>query len=312
MMSLIAFIIRRAARHWQILLTLVLGVVIATALLASSPVLVNSVVEFGLRRTILSADPLAGHLRLRAFGDMSAERYETLSTQVKSAAIAQLGPYLDQVVPLAIGRWLSPWQADQILADQRVALQLYGGSGETDIYQHIELVEGGWPSEPIAAENKMRGVISTEMAAAYSLGVGDLLPLSLERNEEEPSYWLEVSGIARPQDAANLYWFGEFSPLRAQSDERWIAQYAILIPQETFFATSEALFPNTNYDLYWHVLLIPERFTNPAIPDIQGRLVGLIAELRSFSPPVTTETRLDQVLASFAAQATAVRAPSTF
>lgn len=311
-MSLIAFVIRRAARHWQILLTLVLGVVIATALLASSPVLVNTVVEFGLRRTILSADPLAGNLRLRAFGNLSEARYQQLSTEVESAAIGQLGPYLDQVVPLVIGRWLSPWQADQILTDQRVALQLYGGSGEGDIRQHIELVEGNWPSEPIAAENRMRGVISTEMAAAYSLGVGDLLPLSLERDEEEPSYWLEVSGIARPQDAADLYWFGEFSPLRAQSDERWVAQYAILVPPERFFATSEALFPNTNYDLYWHVLLIPERFTSPTITEVQGRLATLIAELRGFSPPVTTDTRLNQVLASFAAQATAVRAPLYF
>jgi hypothetical protein len=223
-LNLIAFILRRAARHWQILLTLILGVVVATALLASSPVLVNTVVEFGLRRTILSADPLAGNLRLRAFGNLSKEAYDQLDVDIKSAAIAHLGPYLDQVVPVAIGRWLSPWQADQISSDQRVALQLYGGEGETDIRNHAELVEGTWPSEPIVSENTFRGVIGTDMADAYGLAVGDRLLLSIERNESEPSYWLEVSGIARPNDAANLYWFGEFSPLRAQSDERWAAQ----------------------------------------------------------------------------------------
>lgn len=311
-MNLIVFILRRAARHWQILLTLILGVVIATALLASSPVLVNTVVEFGLRRTILSADPLAGNLRLRAFGNLSAAAYDQLDIEVKSAAIVHLGPYLDQVVPVVIGRWLSPWQADQIVVDQRVALQLYGGEGEIDIRQHAELVEGDWPAEPIVSENTFRGVISTDMADVYGLGTGDRLPLSVDRDESEPSYWLEVSGITRPQNAADPYWFGEFSPLRAQSDERWTAQYAILIPSDIFFSTTEALFPGTNYDLYWHVLLLPERFTNTGIPEIQAGLSTLVAELRGFSPPVTTDTRLDQLLASFATQSNAVRAPLYF
>jgi ABC-type antimicrobial peptide transport system permease subunit len=311
-MNLIAFILRRAARHWQILLTLALGVVIATALLASAPVLVNTVIEFGLRRTILSADPLSGNLRLRAFGQITEEGYEQLDAEIKTAVSSRLGPYVNQVVPVVVGRWLSPWQAEQIVADQRVALQRYGGGGETDIREHAELVEGDWPAEPVAGDNLFQGVIGAEMAGAYSLAVGDRLPLSLERDESEPSYWLEVSGIARPKDGDDPYWFGEFSPLRAQSDERWSAQYAILVPPDTFFSTSETLFPNTNYDIYWHVLLLPERFTNVAIPEIQTRLSTLIAELRDFSPPVTTETRLNEVLDSFAAQANAVRAPLYF
>ena len=76
-MSLLRLVLRRAAHHWQMLLTLGLGVVIATALLAASPVLVNTVVEFGLRRSLLPGDSLAGNLELRAFDRADAARFRS-------------------------------------------------------------------------------------------------------------------------------------------------------------------------------------------------------------------------------------------
>ncbi|VAW31931.1 hypothetical protein MNBD_CHLOROFLEXI01-3658, partial [hydrothermal vent metagenome] len=81
-MTFWTFILRRAARHWQLLITLSLGVLLSTAMLASSPILVNTVVEFGLRRTLLAADSATSDLRLKATGRSDAAGYTTLNEEV--------------------------------------------------------------------------------------------------------------------------------------------------------------------------------------------------------------------------------------
>jgi hypothetical protein len=112
-MNLFSFVIRRATRHWQILLTLSLGVLLSTALLATTPLLVNTVVEFGLRRTLLSADPLAGNLRLKAFGKVGVSEYQALNEEIRALLAARLGRQVNQVIPSAGARWLFPWLDEQ-------------------------------------------------------------------------------------------------------------------------------------------------------------------------------------------------------
>ncbi len=149
-MTFWAFILRRAARHWQILLTLSLGVILSTAMLASSPVLVNTVVEFGLRRTLLAAEPSVSDLRLKAFGRLSSDTYAELDGQVQQMVNGRIGSFTDQVVPVIGSRWFHPWVDGNVLADERVNFRSYG-SGDTDIRQFVTLVAGEWPSDPLPA-----------------------------------------------------------------------------------------------------------------------------------------------------------------
>jgi hypothetical protein len=63
-MALLRYILQRTKRHWQMFLTVSLGVILATALLASAPLLVDVVVELGLHATLRMSDPAVGNLRL--------------------------------------------------------------------------------------------------------------------------------------------------------------------------------------------------------------------------------------------------------
>ncbi|MCP4360430.1 MAG: hypothetical protein GY796_20670, partial [Chloroflexi bacterium] len=66
-MNFLPFIIKRALRHWQLLLTLVMGVALSTALLASSPLLVDTVIDLGLPRQLRAASPLDANVRITTF-----------------------------------------------------------------------------------------------------------------------------------------------------------------------------------------------------------------------------------------------------
>ncbi len=309
-MTFLRFVLRRAARHWQILLTLILGVFLSTSLLAAAPVLVNTVIEFGLRRALLSPDPLAGNLRLKAFGRMEAAEFQAAHQNVQTILQNRLAGQLDQVIPTVGAQWLSPWVDEQIVPDERIIFGFYG-YGETDINQQVAFVAGGWPTQD-AGEGVITAVIGEEMAAAYNLEVGERLPLSARRDETQPSFYLLVSGIARPLETQSPYWFGEFSPLRAQSDERWTAQFTALLPPDQFFPVANRYFSGASHQFFWHVLLDPARFRSADITALQAQLGQLPDDLRGTSPAINPESKLVDVLANFATQATAVRAPLYF
>lgn len=313
-MTFFHYILHRARRHWQLLLTLILGVLLSTALLAAAPVLVNTVVEFGLRRTLLSADPLVGNLRLQSSVQNNEAGFQALNSEIQTIVQRRLSGQLVQIVPSAVSRGLTPWLEGQPLPDQRVLLGFYGLE-QSDIAAQVEFVAGGWAEAVSSSElpvSLVQVVIGQEMATAYNLQVGDQLPLSLEQSAAEPTHQLDIAGIVRPLHPQSPYWFGEFSPLRAQSDERWSAQYIVLLPASQFFAQVDSFLPTNTLQLNWHILLAPERFTNSTLTGIQVNLTRLREDLRPFSPTVLVNTSLDTVLTNFVNQSSAVRAPLYF
>lgn len=308
-MNLLSLVLRRAAHHWQMLATLGLGVIIATALLAAGPVLVNTVVEFGLRRSLLAADPLAGNLVLRAFGRTDADEFAAHDAAVRTTVATRLDPYQERIVSSVGARWLFPWVDDVLLADERLIPRVYGD--DKSLRAHAELVAGTWPTGG-ANGDTFRAVIGEELAAAYGLAAGDRLPLSAGRDESAPTFFMEVAGIIRPLDADDPYWFGALGPLRSQSDDRYRAQYSALVAASDYFPMAAALFPNAPQEVTWYVMLDPARFTTGDIALVRGQLPELAADLRGLSPSVAMDTRLGDVLGSFAAQSNAVRVPLYF
>ena len=310
-MNFITFILRRAARHWQILLTLTLGVMLSTALLASSPVLVNTVVEFGLRRNLLAGAPLESNLRFRAYSRLDQAAYEAYDAQTRKVVANHIGPYVQQIVPTAGARWLFPWLGDQATTDQRVSMRFYG-LGESDIAQYVTFLDGGWPETPFVEDGVVAVVIGAEMAQTYDLQVGSRLPLSIKQSAGTPDLTLEVSGIVQPENGRSPYWFGEYSPLRSSSDERWSAQYIALLPYSDFFPVVERYFTGDNLELYWQVLSEADAIGSQDISLLRVELSRLRSDLRELQPAITVDSQLDDVLANFASQSTAVRAPLYF
>lgn len=305
-MNFLRFILRRAVFHWQILLTLSLGVMLSTGLLASGPLLVNTVVEFGLRNTLVTGDSLNRALRVTAFSVSAApDTYAELNSQVDDLFARRFDPYLQQVISQAGTNWLFPWVENNVVETDRVNI-----SFDEVLVAQTELIEGVFPENPFVAEETIAVAIGEEMANAYDLQVGDRLPLSRNRSADAPDLWLEIAGILRPQNPRDTYWSGSLNPLRTQSDERWRAQFNAFVPADQFFPVAEAYFTGGRAELYWNVLLDPTAVSVTDIPLLRARLDGLIFDLLDIMPtrPVIT-TRLGEVLASFAAQSEAVRAP---
>ncbi len=320
-MIFLPFIVRRARRHWQILLTLGLGVIIATALLASGPLLVDTVIELSLQRTLQSADVLDSHLRLSTRASVDVTGYDALNAQMGELIQRYFGESVNRTVRSTGSNWMLPWLGGQLVSNQRVNLRF-----QSDIEDHVEFLAGTWPddtrttlqtvSDTGAAATPhvdfpriIPAVVGDELAQAYALRVGDRLPLSFKQAAEAPDAWIEVTGVVRPRYPSDPYWFGDYSPLTVQSTSRWTAQYSAILPFESFFQTAVALFPRTGIDVVWQVLLSHDTITHDTIVPLRAGLADLTAELRRITPRTMLETGLDNILADFEIQSETVRAP---
>lgn len=303
-MTFLPFILRRARRHWQILLTLSLGVILTTALLASGPLLVDTVVEIGLRRALQSADVADGNLRITTSAPINHTDLQTLDTELQALLQGSVGHHLDRVTRSISAKWMFPWVGGKLVAGQRVNLRFYEG-----IQDRVDYIAGEWPTEASDELNVFRAVISDGMARLFALRPGDRLPVSLRQQSSEPDAWIEVTGIIHPKDPRDPYWFGEYSPLASQATQRWSAQYSAIVPEDGLAQAIDTLYPGDKVDLVWHIQLRHRAFSINDIESFQLQIARLNAELGGFQSRITLRTGVPDILARFEQQLGSVRVP---
>jgi hypothetical protein len=98
-MTFLSFLWRRSRHHWLLLLTLILGVLLATTFLASGPILIDVLLEFGLRRTLMNANLREDvfYLTLRESADQ--ETYLATHDQLQDYFQNQLNQMVTNLVP---------------------------------------------------------------------------------------------------------------------------------------------------------------------------------------------------------------------
>jgi hypothetical protein len=302
LMSLLAYFLRRVRHRWQMIVLLFLSVGLATGLLASGPVLADTVIGFALPYKLRSSSPLSSNLRLTTYDLVDPTAYQMLDEQVQGGVQRRLGAYGENVLGGGSTNWMFPWYLEQLVADQRVNLRFYA-----DLDAHIEWVAGGWPGEAVLSGDVIYAAVGELLAEAYELQVGERLPLSRNDRESEPSLWLEVTGILKAHNAQEVYWFGEFSPLTVRADNQYSAEYSALLPEAALLEVQREIFPGARSEMTWNVLLDPARVQVEDIPELRAQAAALRTELRDQTPTIATETRLDELLGSFIDQAWVVR-----
>ena len=306
-MSDLRFLLRRAIHHWTVLLTLSLGVVLATALLASGPVLIDTVIAFALRRTLLDAEPLDAHLRLTATQNGHSASYDTLDTHARALIEAQFGPWIETIIAAGETQWAHPWIEGTPVPDEQVNLRFYGTRSQ--LRQHAELVAGQWPVRARSEERVVSAVVPQVLAQAYALQVDSRLPLSVKETAPEPGFWIEVAGIARALEIRDPFWFGDLSPIQPRQDARHSARYGVWVPEASPADMGADLLGSSRVDLSWNVLLNPATLQFEDALILQRRIAALDGDPSLSNAGLRMWTRLGNTLERFIAQAEAIRAP---
>jgi ABC-type lipoprotein release transport system permease subunit len=305
-MNFLVYLYRRLALYWQVLLTLALGIILAVTLLASGPVMVESVLDFALRRTLISSEPLDAHLRFETSIDPDKQAFLELDEDLSNIIDPRVGNYLQEVVSTGETRWTYPWLQGDILKDQRVNFSFYGVDTR-DLLERAAFTSGGWPEEDRPDEDVIAAVVGSSIAKAYELEVGDRLPLSAQPSADQPDLWIEVSGILKPFDYEDSFWFGAYSPLRTDVDPRYLAQYTLLVPIDSFFELASSFFPASDTQIAWHVLLSPEKIKIGDLPQLQTQVQAMGMEVEGLG--LRLKTGLPETFESIGVRTTSIRVP---
>ena len=301
-MNLFAYFLRRMRHRWLMIVLLILSVTLATGLLASGPLLADTVINIALPYRLRSSAPLDSNLQLTSYERLDVIAYQSLNTQIESLLQSHFGQHIANVIGGARTNWLVPWYMEQVVPDQRINFRYY-----EDLDAHITWVAGGWPQGEVLRGEVIYAAVTESMAEVFELHVGSRLPLSRRDLDSTPALWLEVTGILKAQNAQERFWFGEFSPLAVRTEIQYSAEYSALLPMEALFRVQQELFPQARCELTWNVLINPDSVQFDDIPGLRRQITALQQELADQTPSTVVESQFEKILASFITQAWVVR-----
>ena len=150
---MIAFLINRARRHWQVISTVLLGVLVSTALIASGPLIVNTVMDFALPHKLRSSLAENGTIFITNYGNFSHEEYKLIDQDIKETIHANVDN-LSELINTSSTFWVYPWQEESLVDDEGINFRSYGG-----IENHISFISGSWPEKEWVEPNIVQAVI---------------------------------------------------------------------------------------------------------------------------------------------------------
>lgn len=311
-MHFLTLLLRRARLYWQVLLTLILGVLLSAALLAAGPLLVQTVQNAALPFALRTDSVLDGNLQLSLHHDPDPAAYNQYARQIEQLVREHLRSVETRLVGGGSTSYLYPWVGGQLQEGQRIDLAFYQALPDEAV-----LVAGEWPGgEPLApgadGAPRFAAAIGEGFAQSYGLEVGDELPLSPRRNDEQPAGALLVSGILRPNDSSQAVWRDVFNPLRDQTRPPYLSQYSALLPVEGFYAAASEFFPTSDVQSTWAVIVPPESLQAREVPAFLAEIASLQEAVQGFEARLFLNTNLPAVLEQAMAEAAGVQLPLYF
>jgi len=305
------YLLRRSKYHWLLILTLIFGVVLATAFLASGPILIDALIELGLQQTLLTADEKGDllYLSIRELPDQ--ENFQVIDRRVRDFMAEYLKPLEVDLIPAGHIGYMYPWESGKISSDYRLTMGFYGAdTGE--LSEHIQFDTGGFPSSIRTTFDEIPVFISTFVADDLGVQVGDRFPVSISARSKQPERHLLVVGTITPVDYQDPYWLDHFNPFFPLESSGEIKYVAVFLPQESFFTAANHLYPTLSVDYSWQVNLPFDQITFEEIDHFQTLFSTTGSDAVQENEKLRVHTKLVEILNSYSEQASIVSAPLYF
>ncbi len=307
----LTFLFRRSRHHWMVLLTLAFGVILATAFLASGPILIDALMEFGLRRSLLNANSRRDVFYLIARESSDQGDYQILDAQLQDFIHERLDDLDVAFIPSGHVGFMYAWQDEEPVLDRRLTLGFYG-SNYNELNQHVDLTAGSLPHSGNQDSNEIPAFLGSMLAHEISVQVGDLVPVSISARALEPEFNVRVKGLISPNDFHDPYWldhFNPFWPLEGSGDPDVMG---VFVERETFFGLAERLFPSLDVSYSWQTILEMDQVHIEDVEAMKNIFGRLGQEVLSINDSLRVKSTLVELLSAYSDQTSIVRAPLYF
>ena len=251
-------VVKRSLANWRLLSTVVIGAVVAVALLSSTPLYSNAINDLGLKHALRNQTIELLDLDVYAPNYLvTRQEYDTAQGIVSQQVSSSIKSVVRQEERWIKSQTFYAYYTDRPtpgVEDQPTGyLQVF-----TNLEKHIKVVEGqyaepapfGLTQEQLSdPQFYIEGMISSETAKNFGVGVGDRLVLAGGYGEYANQITIGLTAIIDPIDPNDEFWFLNTDIFTVPLDQGLVAP--IFIPEQSLFESVAYMFPTMTASYHW-------------------------------------------------------------
>ncbi|MEE8412995.1 MAG: FtsX-like permease family protein [Dehalococcoidales bacterium] len=299
-------ITRRSLANWRLLSTIIFGVLIAVALLSSTPFYSNAINDLGLSRALRERqiELLDLHIYAPNYYVNYDDYYEA------SASISQQVSRNIRSIVRQEETWIKSQDYYAAWADRPILTDGMRPTGYFQVFsnleKHVTVVEGRYaepatasllPTGPEDPNFTIEGMIGSETAEIFGVGVGDQLIFISGYGADERHIFIELTAIIDPIDPTEEFWFLNTNIFTARADQGKVAP--IFIPEQTLFEVIGRLIPTTRATYNWFYYIDTDKISAENAGNIKNAVQRMERQLLTTLPRSGMFTILNSVLTQY-------------
>ena len=316
----IQLIVKRTLAHWRLLSAVVIGVVLASTIMASSVIFFDALRDVALQRALSTHQQSDIDVLVEA-GQVptSRESHSTIVDAMNGSIVKRFDPFLDQN-EFALKTWtffvdLPPAMVRPADCPCRTSVGPSGNSDELiecdcrrvammtipDANQRMNIVSGFManPSTTVAADDSLQieGVLDVESAAQMGIEVGDIYPARPHWEDVHTRVNILVTGLYERVDPEADHWRIQNEAFGSRTNTLQFARF--VVPESTILEGLGPYFPNMGTDYAWWLDVDPTRIAASETESIRNTIDATERELKAIVDGFLLRSDLPQVLSAF-------------
>jgi ABC-type antimicrobial peptide transport system permease subunit len=277
---------KRSKAHWRLLSSIVVGVVVAVAILASTPLYSNALNDLGLRHALAAQSAPMLDLDVYSSNNLiDKKEFDNNTNFIDQQVNSYVSNLIHQKETFMMTQNFTVMVAGNIIPTDSSRPQGYFQS-YSNLEQYVRLVEGRFPkyvgeaasSEQITSQAnnptdsidallpealvspdlEVEGLISPNTADLIHAKIGDRLIFFIEGRGADPvNIYIRLVGLIEPVDLDDEFWFLRKDVFDVNSSNGVIVP--LFVPQETIFSIVSPLCPKAKISYHWYYYVDPSR-----------------------------------------------------
>ncbi len=246
-------VVRRSLAHWRLLSTVVVGVVLSSAVMAGTVIYYDALRELALKSTLASLTEDEANILVKADrGPTTVEEFAKVDRTVNGEVDARVAWFLEsRVMGAKTATFFLSRVGHEAGAGQDNARSYFAYVPTLD--EHIRMVSGGWGSDaaPSAPGQPLRlqAIVPAESAELFGVGVGDSLSTVPYWNDAIPYATVTIAGIFE-RTGPDEFWHLNDAVLSASTSGNF-RTVPFFLTRESYFGSLGASFTDMDSTYAW-------------------------------------------------------------
>ena len=297
--SLPVLAVRRMLGNWRLLSSVVVGTLVAAAILSATAIYADAIRDLGLQYALRQQSPAALDVTVFTSNvNVSSTAYQRSTSRQDAAVSGALRGSVGGVARVATSATFYPTPVGQrpdLRNEARPRANLVTRSALQD---QITVVQGAFPAPfPRGATGPIPVAVGEETAKSQNLRIGSTFDLFAFWDDQSPPLQVQIAGIVRATDVRDRSWGTNATGV--DSVTRGWPTLLFFIPDGTLFGAAAERIPSLAADYENHYYVRPDALNARMALPVANGLASLPTALAATETRPNITSALEPVLRNF-------------